>query len=59
MSDEPFGRQPKPVQVTLTGEAVDVAFWRQHIKRACEYKGDLVEQWPSGHLTIYPRAIND
>ena len=59
MTDEPFGRQPKSVQITATGEAIDVAFWLRHIKRACEYKGDLVEQFKPNELTIYPRAVND
>ena len=56
---EPFGRQPKAVCINFTGEAQDVSFWRQHIKRSCEYKGDLVEQWKDGSLTIFPRAVND
>lgn len=60
MDDEPFGRQPKPVQVIITGkEAADVVYWVRHIKRACEFKGDLVEQQGSTQLTIYPRAVND
>jgi hypothetical protein len=57
---EPFGRQPKPVQIVVTGrEAADVVYWVRHIKRACEFKGDLVEQQGSTQLTIYPRAVND
>lgn len=60
MADEPFGRQPQPVQIVVTGkEAEDVNFWMRHIKRACEYKGDLVEQQGFTQLRIYPRAVND
>lgn len=60
MTDEPFGRQPQPVQIVVTGkEAADVVYWVRHIKRACEFKGDLVEQQGSTQLTIYPRAVND
>jgi hypothetical protein len=58
MSDEP--RQPQPVQIVMTGKDVqDVNYWMRHIKRACEFKGDLVEQQGSTQLTIYPRAVND
>lgn len=59
MIDEPFGRQPKPVKVTLDGESIDVEFWARHIKRACEFKGDLVEFKHANIFTIYPRAVND
>lgn len=59
-TNEPFGRQPQPVQIVVTGkEAEDVVFWVRHIKRACEFKGDLVEQRGFTQLTIYPRAVND
>ena len=60
MSDEPFGRQPQPVRIVVTGnEAADVVFWVRHIKRACEFKDDLVEQQGSAQLIVYPRAVND
>jgi hypothetical protein len=60
VTDEPFGRQPQPVQVVVTGKhALDVIYWVRHIKRACEFRGDLVEQQGSTQLTIYPRAVND
>lgn len=60
MADEPFGRQPKPVQIVVTGkEAEDVVFWVRHIKLACEFKGDRVEQHGSTQLTVYPCAVND
>ena len=59
-TDEPFGRQPQSVQLVVTGkEAQDVVYWVRHIKRACEFKGDLVDQQGSTQLTIYPRAVND
>lgn len=57
---EPFGRQPQPVQITVTGkDAADVVYWVRHIKLACEFKGDLVELQGSTQLTVYPRAVND
>ena len=28
MIDEPFGRQPKPVIVVMTGDAIDMDFYR-------------------------------
>lgn len=60
IGSEPFGRQPQPVQIIVTGkEAEDVVFWVRHIKRACEFKGDLVEQQGSTQLRIYPCAVND
>ena len=60
MSDESFGRQPQPVQIHFTGrEAEDVVYWVRHVKRMCEFKGDVVEQQGSTQLTIYPRAVND
>lgn len=68
MTDEPFGRQPKPVKVTITGEnAADVLDWIRHLSRAAEYKGDNVQMGTGHHylsestkeFTIYPRAVND
>lgn len=60
MANDPFGRQPLPVQISVTGNgAEDVAFWVRHIKRACEFKGDNVEQLGSCTLIVYPRAVND
>lgn len=59
-TDEPFGRQPQPVKIVVTGkEAVDVVYWMRIIKYACEFKGDLIEQQGATQLTIYPRAVND
>ena len=62
MTDEPFGRQPQPVQIAViavTGALEDIAYWISHIKRACEFKGDLVERRGLYQLVIYPRAVND
>lgn len=60
MSDEPFGRQPKPVSVDLTGESIDVEYWCRELMRRAEFKGDLVEKRrDSTGFTIYPRAVND
>lgn len=63
---EPFGRQPRPVTVTLSGEKEDVEYWRRELKRRAEFKGDMTQDFapalapgaPVG-FTIYPRAVND
>ncbi len=59
MSDEPFGRQPKPVKVTLEGEQVDIDYWRNHLMRAAEFKGDTAMYFNRNIFMIYPRAVND
>lgn len=63
MSNEPFGRQPKPVTVRIEGgEAQDVEFWALHLARAAQYKGDNVQKSivrEGCAFTIYPRAVND
>jgi hypothetical protein len=64
---EPFGRQSKPVMITITGEdPIDVAYWANELKRRSEFKGDLVqdayEPTPCHQarcFKIYPRAVND
>lgn len=55
----PFGRQPQPVSVTIDGEYEDVLYWVQRLKRAAEFKGDLVEMKHGNIFRIYPRAVND
>lgn len=63
MSDEPFGRQPLPVIVTVEGDKRDATFWANLLKARAEYKGDLVDWWAategSMSFKIYPRAVND
>lgn len=59
MSDEPFGRQPKPVVVSFSGEQVDIDYWLPHLKRRAEFKGDMTQQNGPLSFTIYPRAVND
>ena len=60
MSDEPFGRQPKPVYVEFKGEQADIDYYRQCIKRAIEIGTyDNVEVYGLSSLTIYPRAVNE
>lgn len=68
MSDEPFGRQPKPIKVRVTGEnAYDVITWARLLATRAEFKGDQVQLGPGWHdvcdstkeFTIYPRAVND
>lgn len=61
--DEPFGRQPKPVKVTLEGDPIDIAFWMRHLIRVAQYKGDQIHlpfmPRDKDSFTIYPRAVND
>lgn len=59
MSDEPFGRQPQPVHVLLTGDINDVDNWRRRLMRHAESTGDNVERRDNYSFTIYPRAVND
>ncbi len=59
MSDEPFGRQPQPVEVFVTGQPPDVEYWRREFMRRAEFKGDLVDPRGSAGFIIYPRAVND
>jgi hypothetical protein len=63
-TDEPFGRQPLPVTVTVKGEPEDVQYWLRELMRRAECKGDLVQGHPfidsfEAKFTIYPRAVND
>lgn len=59
-SDEPFGRQPKPVTVTIEGDDPrDVAFWSDVFFRRAEYKGDMAQRLHPSAFIIYPRAVND
>jgi hypothetical protein len=59
-TDEPFGRQPKPVTVLFSGESQDVEFWKRELGRRAEFKGDTVQQAQfSNGFVIYPRAVND
>jgi hypothetical protein len=63
VSDEPFGRQPKPVRVIIAGtDPIDVSFWKRELMRLAQYKGDDVEEGGTDYsnaFMIYPRAVND
>lgn len=70
MSDEPFGRQPRPVTVSIHGEQADVDYWYRELARRSQFKGDNVEGFTSRYtifhenphtsgFTIFPRAVND
>lgn len=59
MTDEPFGRQPKPIKVTLEGDTIDIDFWFLEFKRRAEALSANVEQAHRNIFTIYPRAVND
>jgi hypothetical protein len=58
-ANEPFGRQPKPVSITLTGDLRDVEHYMQVLRRAAEHSGDNTSQLSDCEFTIYPRAVND
>lgn len=53
-----FGRQPKPVKVTVSGEPQDVAYWRQYLAQRAAFKGDQVVHADDSFI-VYPRAVND
>lgn len=67
--DEPFGRQPLPVTITITGHDIDVQYWFQRLRMVAESCGDNVERqvdsvlhkYPNStkSFKIYPRAVND
>ena len=64
MTDEPFGRQPLPVTVTIKGEPEDVQYWLRDLMRRAGFKGDLVQGLPfvdsfEAQFKIHPRAVND
>lgn len=70
MNDEPFGRQPKPVTVTIQGEQSDVDYWWRELSRRAGFKGDNVENFTTDYtiahknpitrgFSIFPRAVND
>jgi len=63
MTNEPFGHQPEPVRVIISGtHPDDVTFWKRELMRLAQYKGDNVEEVGTDYsnaFTIYPRAVND
>ena len=59
MTDEPFGRQPLPVTVSLEGDRADTEFWLRELMRRAEFKGDTAKRLSGTKFVIYPRAVND
>ena len=59
MTNEPFGRQPKPVTVSLEGEMEDITSWMRALMRRAEAHGDMAQQINNNSFKIYPRAVND
>lgn len=57
--NEPFGRQPQPVTVSLVGEYVDATYYMQLLRRYVENQGDNAERLSDFAFKIYPRAVND
>ena len=56
--NEPFGRQPQPVTVILSGDPRDVDHFITILQNAAERDGGLTERRVSS-FKIYPRAVND
>lgn len=61
MTDEPFGRQPQPVIVVMTGDARDVEHYRSLIMGYIDRTSydHCVYNPAKDEFTIYPRAVND
>lgn len=62
--NEPFGRQPMPVKITIEGaDPRDVDYWYRQLTRSAEFKGDMTQTEPGEPMkhtfTIHPRAVND
>ena len=58
--DEPFGRQPKPVTVSVTGDDPrDVEYWVRLLGGHAGFKGDQIQRIHPSSFIIYPRAVND
>lgn len=57
--EEPFGRQPLPVTISIIGEPEDVAYWKRALMQRGESHGDMVQSISDMTFKIYPRAVND
>ena len=61
--NQPFGRQPQPVRVTIAGtHPDDVAYWKRELMRLAQFGGDMVQEGGTDYgndFMIYPRAVND
>ena len=66
MSDEPFGRQPKPVQITITSsDTLDSEAMAKDVFNLLFNRSGNVERYRDRsddgtiHIDYYPRAVND
>lgn len=64
MSDEPFGRQLRPVRVTIAlGDVIDREHWARSIKGYLNNQPCSLNHYPTTKevvsFTIYPDANND
>lgn len=63
MSDEPFGRQPKPYTVLVCdGDPIDITEALRDLKRFLERAGDMTQPVILDSVSgfrVYPRAVND
>lgn len=61
-TDEPFGRQPQSIRITITGNLPDVNRVTYELKRFLGRSDDNVDallKETTTTLIIYPRAVND
>ena len=59
MIDEPFGRQPEPVEVIFKGDPRDVEHYIRKIQAFIERSSYANVVRENDHIRIYPRAVND
>jgi len=58
--EEFFGRQPKPVTITFTGEEEDTDHWMRQLLRLTNGDGwSASVQIEHDSIKIFPRAVND
>ncbi len=59
-SEMTFGRQPKPVTITITGDDdIDVAYWLKRFVQVAKSGGNDARKFNGFCFRIYPRAVND
>lgn len=57
---EPFGRQPQPVTVTLSGDPRDYDYYIGRLRTSIDNNhGDQTVLLHKNAFKIYPRAVND
>lgn len=60
MTDEPFGRQPEPVTITLSGHPLDVEYYKSILMRLVRQRSyDNTMDIAEGAFKILPQAVNE